>query len=200
MNLPNKLSLARIILAPVFVAFFYLPYEFAPYVAVGIFLLAAFTDFLDGHIARKRGLVTDLGKLLDPIADKLLVTCALFCVTSCDTLQYGPLPNTFVLLAVCSAVIVSRELLVSGVRQIAAAKGKVVAANVFGKIKTVVQDVALPLLVLAKASEFAEEDSLFFNLVWLSATVTLILATLLTIISGVIYLIQNRKIFKEEEQ
>ena len=192
MNLPNKLSLLRIFLVPVFVSTFYLSWEYSRIVSAGIFVLATLTDFLDGYIARKNNLVTDLGKLLDPIADKLLVTSALFCVVSAASTPFYTM-----LLAICSAVIVGRELLVSAIRQIAASKGVVVAANAFGKIKTVLQDLALPLVVLLQCPAFVKlvENDVAYNVLQLCSIVLFALATLATIVSGVIYVVQNKKVF-----
>ena len=192
MNLPNKLSLLRIFLVPVFVVTFYLSWEYSRYIATGIFVVATLTDFLDGYIARKHNLVTDLGKLLDPIADKLLVTSALFCVVS-----VASTPTYAIVLAVCSAVIVARELLVSAIRQIGASKGQVISANVFGKIKTILQDVALPAIIILQCPAFisAFDGSLVYDLLFYLATALFALATLMTIISGTIYLVQNKKIF-----
>lgn len=143
MNLPNKLSLFRIIAVPVMTLIYYLPVYMAPLWSVIIFIVAAFTDFLDGYIARKYNMVTDLGKLLDPIADKMLVVFALFIVVENESLPVGWGG------AAC-AVIVAREMLISIVRQIAASKGVIIQANIFGKLKTFLQDIALPLLMLSR--------------------------------------------------
>ena len=143
MNLPNKLSCLRIILVPVMALVFLLDFAYAPLIAVVIFALAAFTDFLDGKIARKYNMVTDLGKLLDPIADKLLVLFALFLVVESNLIPVG-------FGAFCGGIIIGRELLISAVRQIAASKGVIIQANIYGKIKTFVQDIALPLTMLLK--------------------------------------------------
>ena len=191
MNLPNKLSLLRIFLVPAFVTTFYLTWEYSRIVSAGIFVIATLTDFLDGHIARKRNLVTDLGKLLDPIADKLLVTSALFCVVSAaSTPTYG------IILAVCSAIIVGRELLVSAIRQIAASKGQVIAANVFGKVKTAFQDVSLPIVIVLQCPAFVEiMPSPLYNIAFYLGAGLFVLATLMTITSGAIYVVQNKNVF-----
>lgn len=222
MNLPNKLSLLRICMVPLFVAAFFLPYFWGAWIAVGLFILAAATDFLDGYIARKYNMVTDLGKLLDPIADKVLVCAALFCVVATNPLQYLHTldfrPQEWqlfsshvwavdfggILLTVGAAIIISRELLISAVRQIAASKGVVVQANVFGKIKTIFQDVSLPMIVLLNApcfqaahneGELGYIPSLFW-VVWCWIALALfVVAVVLTIVSGVIYLVQNKKVF-----
>lgn len=219
MNIPNSLSLARICLIPLFVAAYFLPYEWGVYVAIGIFLVCCFTDFLDGFIARKYNMVTDLGKLLDPIADKILVCAALFCVVATNPLQYFcnsifTMPNgiasTFgiILLTVGSILILARELLISAVRMIAASKGIVVQANVFGKIKTIMQDICLPLLLLINAQAFLVDVGFYieptprmkaFDVIWLIGVILFGLAVVMTIVSGVIYLVQNRKVFSTEK-
>lgn len=219
MNIPNSLSLARICLIPLFVAAYFLPYEWGVYVAIGIFLVCCFTDFLDGFIARKYNMVTDLGKLLDPIADKILVCAALFCVVATNPLKYFfnsifAMPigfaSTFgiILLTVGSILILARELLISAVRMIAASKGIVVQANVFGKIKTIMQDICLPLLLLINAQAFLVDAGFYieptarikaFDVIWLIGVVLFGLAVVMTIVSGVIYLVQNRRVFSAEK-
>ena len=219
MNLPNKLTILRICMIPLFVAAYFLPFSWAPWVAVGIFVLAAFTDFLDGFIARKYHLVTDLGKLLDPIADKILVTAALFCIVATNPAQHlsGFYNDAFsqfnwatfgaIFFAVCATLILARELLIDAVRMIAASKGKVVQANVFGKIKTVLQDVAIPVLVLcnltayaprpspvSSATHYIQEANMHLALNMTGAGL-LFLATVMTVVSGIIYLVQNRGVF-----
>ena len=206
MNLPNKLSILRICLVPLFVVAYFLPFYWGSFVVVCLFVIAAFTDFLDGYIARKYNLVTDLGKLLDPIADKILVCAALFCVVATNPLQnFSQLAISYefafdfgqIFLAVGATLILARELIVSAVRQIAASKGIVVQANVYGKVKTVVQDIALPLLVILKAQGDAAVNSVFFDVVWVLGTVVFGISVLLTIVSGTIYLVQNKKVFTD---
>ena len=196
MNLPNKLSLLRICMVPLFVVAYFLPYKWGAFVAVALFILAAATDFLDGYIARKYNMVTDLGKLLDPIADKVLVCAALFCVVATNPLQLSGYTwaATFgvILLAVGGTVIISRELLISAVRMIAASKGVVVQANMFGKIKTVFQDVSLPMLILLAG---VSTNSVFWTIWWWAAVLLFAVAVAFTIASGVIYLKQNKKVF-----
>ena len=203
MNLPNRLSLLRICLVPLFIAAYFLPFYWGAFVSVGLFILAAATDFLDGYIARKYNMVTDLGKLLDPIADKVLVCAALFCVVASNPLQFSDYAWAanfgVILLAVGATVIISRELLISAVRQIAASKGVVVQANVFGKIKTVFQDVSLPMLVYLNAANLEghgiHEVPPFWVIWWWVSVAVFGVAVVLTIVSGVIYLIQNKKVF-----
>ena len=182
MNLPNKLTVLRIIMIPLFVAMFYVtavPYNFI--LSAVIFALAAFTDFLDGHIARKYNMVTDFGKFLDPIADKVLVSTALIIML---------MPLEAVILpwygAICVAVILARELIVSGFRLIAAGKGMVIAADKSGKIKTFLTDIAIVvLLVSANLLECAP----YINLI---GRILLYISTLLTIYSGIECMVKNK--------
>lgn len=211
MNLPNKLSLLRIALIPVFVAFYFLPYAWSVYVAIGVFVAAAFTDFLDGYIARKYNMVTDLGKLLDPIADKVLVTAALFCVVATNPLKFiafdinktTALPvfpmetHGMVMLTVCATLIIARELLISAMRQIAAAKGVVVQANIFGKVKTFLQDITLPLIILMNIGQYDVASTQFLTILGVVCYVMLALTLVATILSGVIYLVRNKSVFAE---
>ncbi|MBQ2218453.1 MAG: CDP-diacylglycerol--glycerol-3-phosphate 3-phosphatidyltransferase, partial [Firmicutes bacterium] len=134
MNLPNKLTLARIIAVPVFVVL-YMRGLFIP--AFIIFILASLTDMLDGKIARKYNLITNFGKIMDPLADKILVYSA-FCLMVED----GAVPSWMLI------IILLREFAVSGMRTVAAANGIVIAAGMSGKIKTVLQMIAVPLLIL----------------------------------------------------
>ena len=194
MNLPNRITLVRIFLIPIMV-FLYLA-SFIPYgklIALAVFILAACTDFLDGMIARKYGLVTNLGKFLDPIADKLLTASALLLVV-CDM----SLPPPYgVIVAI---IILGRELIISAFRQVAATKNFVMAADKWGKVKTIFQDIALPALMFL---------SLIYQYSWFSQTFVFVfeiicysligIATLLTIISGCNYIIKNFNVLKEEK-
>lgn len=188
MNLPNKITIVRIILIP-FMIFFYLasfiPDGWGKIVALVIFVVAALTDMLDGQIARRRNLVTDLGKFLDPIADKLLVTSALLLVL-CDLTVPAPYG------VIAGIIIIGRELIISAFRQVAATKNFVMAADWFGKIKAIVQDISIPALFLLSyfyTSRVVTGTGLFvFEIInW----VLLGLATLLTILSGINYLVKN---------
>ena len=186
MNLPNKLSVLRLILIPVFAAFFYLTAVPCNYViATVIFIVASCTDFLDGYIARKYHLVTNLGKFLDPIADKVLVSTALILVAG--TIVLFPVVGV-----ISVAVILARELIISGFRQVAAKTGFVMAADKIGKVKTTFQDVAIVALLLSLQFQTAE---------WLYVTgnVLLLIATVLTIVSGVHYIVKNRAVLKDPD-
>lgn len=192
MNLPNKLTIIRIILIPIFVAVFYIPQ--IPYnyvISAVIFALAAFTDFLDGHIARKYNLVTDLGKFLDPIADKVLVSTALIIMLLPMSGEYAILPYYT---AIAVAVILARELIVSGFRMVAASKGAVLAADWSGKVKTFVTDIAI--IVLLVGADWMPGVYTTINVIGL---IVLGVATILTIISGTECIVKNRSVLKENK-
>ena len=222
MNLPNKLSILRIVMVPLFVVMYFLAFTWSPYVALAIFILAALTDMLDGYIARKYNLVTDLGKFLDPIADKILVCAALFCIAATNPLRLGiggavvsvgsnALLSGHVFLAVSGTLVLSRELLIDAVRQVAASKGKVVQANIYGKIKTVLLDVSIPLFMATEgvarkleslsiiSSTDLETLQTVYNIAsWVSA-ILFALAIIMTVASGVVYIVQNRKVFAQND-
>ncbi|MBQ2768800.1 MAG: CDP-diacylglycerol--glycerol-3-phosphate 3-phosphatidyltransferase [Clostridia bacterium] len=199
MNLPNKISLTRICLIPVFVAVFFLdgvlPYNYA--IAAAIFVIAACTDFIDGHIARSRGLVTNLGKFLDPIADKVLVATATILLLTLGQL-YGKIESAslangvYIATAVSICIILARELIISAFRQIAATNGIVMAAEKLGKYKTACQDAAIAVMILAaditgKAGQFIA--GVGFGL--------FAAATVLTVWSGISYVWKYRKVLKD---
>lgn len=192
MNLPNKLSLLRIFLVPIMAVLFILEIPYGALWAAIVFVVAAFTDFLDGHIARKRNLVTDLGKLLDPIADKLLVLFGLFLVVEGGLLPFG-------IGSISAALIIGRELLVSALRQIAVNKNIVIQANFYGKIKAVFQYISLPLLMITKLEvEIVKLSETLFDIIFYTSYVTFFIAVVLTILSGAVYVVQNRKVFYDE--
>lgn len=191
MNLPNKLTLSRIILVPFFAASLLINFPFHTSVALIIFVVATFTDMFDGKIARSRGLVTDFGKFADPLADKILVLSALLCFVQtgwCD----------------CIAVIIVlfREFSVTSIRLVAASKGKVVAANIFGKIKTVTQLVAIIAVLLMQflielftvTSAFSVDTILYLQGIFTVVSLCLIwISTIMALVSGVIYIVQNKQ-------
>ena len=139
MNLPNKLTVLRVIMVPFFVAFMLYPLagDASKYVALVLFCVASFTDFLDGYLARKNNLVTNFGKFMDPLADKLLVCSALICLSSTGKLA------TWITL-----VIIAREFIISGFRLVASDNGIVIAASYWGKFKTVSHMAMIILLIL----------------------------------------------------
>ncbi len=191
MNLPNKLSVIRLCLIPVFAAAYFvtaLPFNFL--IAGVIFAIAAITDFLDGHIARKYGLVTDLGKFLDPIADKVLVSTA-YIIMLVPVGEFSAVMPWYC--SIGTAVILARELIVSGFRMVASSKGVVLAADKAGKLKTIVQDVAAVVLLAGK--QFMPETYSALNVVGL---VLFGIAVLLTVISGTECIVKNRAVLKSE--
>ena len=197
MNLPNKITLSRICLIPVFAAVFFLdmiPYNY--FIAGVIFTVAACTVFFDGNIARARGLVTNLGKFLDPIADKVLVAAAfIFLLVRQETLTVLWQGDWVLVYAgVCVAVILARELIVSGFRMVAASAGLVLAADKVGKVKTTFQDISVAMLLFGADFFGVTLASQILNGIGI---VSLGVATALTIWSGVSYIVRNRAVFKE---
>ncbi len=200
MNLPNKITLTRIFMIPVFIVVFYLGLlsEWCFLAAAVIFVVAASTDALDGHIARSRGLVTNLGKFLDPIADKVLVSTAFILLLTIPLPFIVPPFGQYGLVAagVCVALILARELIVSGFRMIAAGRNLVLAADKLGKFKTVFQDGAIALL-LASMPFVAEVGG---RVVAYIGLVLFVICTLLTVISGVNYIVKNKDVLKDPKE
>ena len=195
MNLPNKLTVLRIILIP-FMMFFYLanfiPFGIGKLVALVIFIVAALTDLLDGKIARKYNLITNLGKFLDPIADKILTSAVLFLLIADGTIA-GPWGVIVV------TIIIAREFMVSALRLLVAARGTVLAADIWGKAKTMTQMIVLPMFMLLAffyTCGFAIIPW-FITLFEVVSYIGLIAATFLTVMSGANYIIKNRQVFKE---
>ena len=190
MNLPNKLTVARIIAVPFFI-FCYMKGFFVG--ALLLFIVASLTDMLDGRIARKYNLITNFGKIMDPLADKVLVYSA-FCLMVAD----GSVP------AWMFAIILAREFLVAGVRTVAASEGIVIAADMSGKIKTVLQMIAVPLLILYKILTSKRYGFYPGVVEWPETGVVDILgkvflwgALIMTIVSGAEYVLKNKSLFKE---
>lgn len=198
MNLPNKLTLLRLILIPFFIAAFYLGFFAGHYfVALGIFVVASLTDFLDGYIARKYNMVTDLGKFLDPIADKVLVLAGLIVLIAdpYETNVFGRIGIIGIIYGgVGVSIIMAREMVVSSLRMMAAKKGIVLAAEMTGKVKTFFTDVTIIVLLLAgNLLNFAPDVGVVFDYIGLACFG---ISVLLTIISGCSYLIKNKEVFK----
>lgn len=165
-------------------------------VAAIVFILGSATDWLDGYLARKNNQVTNLGKFLDPIADKMLVNSMLifFCVTWNGINDFVQVP------VLCVIVMVIRDLIVDTLRFIASKKGVVLAANMFGKLKTVFQMVALPFIMLGDFpfSYFTENWDPLLRLYCAPSVIMIYIATLMSAISGIIYVVQNRSVLKED--
>ena len=199
MNLPNKITLSRICMIPVFVAIFFLdgvlPYNYL--IAAVVFTIAACTDFIDGHIARSRGLVTNLGKFLDPIADKVLVSTAMLLILTMKESLFDKFPDysnaLYVATAVCTCIIMARELIISAFRQIAATRGLVMAADMLGKYKTTFQDISIVGLILC-----ASIGDIFGDIIAIIALVLFAVATVLTVWSGISYVVKNKQVLKDQ--
>ncbi|BCV25003.1 MAG TPA: CDP-diacylglycerol--glycerol-3-phosphate 3-phosphatidyltransferase [Firmicutes bacterium] len=176
MNLPNKLTLARIILVPVFMVTAWLRLPYADYLATAVFVVAALTDTLDGYLARRRQEITRFGKLLDPLADKLLVSAALLVLVEGGRLG-----------AWVAMIIIGREFAVTGLRAVAAAEGIIIAASRFGKLKTVFQIIAIAALLL--------RDYPFRTWHIPFAGITMSLAVVFTVASGLDYFFKGRELW-----
>lgn len=180
MNLPNKLTIFRVILIPFFVFFMLAPYfpDNGKYIAVAIFIIASLTDMLDGKIARKYNLVTNFGKFMDPLADKLLVCSAMICLVAT-----GQLASWIVI------IIISREFIISGFRLIAADNGIVIAASYWGKFKTVFQMLMIIVLIL-------DIQNAGFQVLGVILTYV---ALILTVVSLIDYIAKNKQVLKEQK-
>ncbi|GEL75808.1 CDP-diacylglycerol--glycerol-3-phosphate 3-phosphatidyltransferase [Tenuibacillus multivorans] len=192
MNIPNKITISRICLIPIFIVLLAVPFDWGTYsigeyelpvhhmVAAILFLVASLTDWVDGRYARKYNLVTNLGKFLDPLADKLLVSAALICLV-----EIGLAPAWLVI------IIISREFAVTGLRLVAAGEGIVLAAGQMGKLKTTLQIAAAGFLLLHH-----------FPFSYMSipiGTILLYLAALITVISGLDYFVKNWHVMRDSK-
>lgn len=199
MNTPNKITITRFILTIILIAIMVFPYNSCniniPYLVntgfnvidlVGciIFIVASITDFVDGHLARKNNLVTDFGKFMDPLADKFLVNSSLIILA---VQKSNLLPVLIVVL------MIGRDIAVDGIKLISAKKGRTVAANIYGKLKTVFQMIAIPVIFLNgfPFNYLLKENTYIITIILAS------LACLMSLISGVIYIYQNRDMIKE---
>lgn len=198
MNLPNKLTLMRVFLLPLIIIVaiiegieyegnflkkeLFLGVNIANIIVLVIFIIASFTDYLDGHIARKQHIVTDFGKFLDPLADKLLVSITMIYLIQIHRFDFFEMSFAFVV-----GLIIAREFAVTGLRLLAASKeGAVIAAKMLGKLKTVSQMIMIMVLLLNS-----------FN-IQIIGFILVMIALVLTIVSGVDYFIKSKNIFKEE--
>ena len=175
MNLPNKLTILRVIMIPFFVVFMYLDFAAAKWIALGIFIAAAITDTLDGQIARRCNLVTTFGKFMDPLADKLLVCSAMIALV-----DQGRIPAWIVI------IIIAREFIISGFRLVASDNGIVIAASYWGKFKTVSQMAMIIVLIADLGGVF---DLIGTALIWISLA--------LTVISLVDYIVKNKQVLTQ---
>ena len=167
MNLANKITLLRIILIPLFLFFIYSDIEYNMLIATIVFVIASITDYLDGYIARSRNEVTNFGKFLDPLADKLMVTAAFI-----SLVELGRIEGWIIF------IIMAREFAITGFRAVAASDGLVIAASIWGKIKTVTQIIAIILALV---------NSPYYN-------ISVIIALIATLLSGVDYIYKNKNV------
>lgn len=186
MNLPTRITFIRILAVPVVMLLFYLQFPLHYLAAALLYVVAALTDIVDGRLARKRNEVTSLGKLLDPIADKLLA-CSLLIAEAAqgDAMMYFNPP----LGVIFTALIVGREVMIGAFRTIAAHKGAVLSADIYGKIKTVFLNIAVPLMMISH----------LHIAVKIAGNVFFAIAFLFTIFSGIHYLVKNRAVLSEEK-
>jgi CDP-diacylglycerol--glycerol-3-phosphate 3-phosphatidyltransferase len=194
MNVPNKISITRICLMPVFILFFLLPYTWSKFLALGIFILAAISDCIDGYIARKYNLVTDLGKFLDPIADKLLATTGLIMLIV-GTDPIIPMPYGIIVMF----IMILRDYEVTGIRQIGQLKGVIIAADKVAKIKAnfLYATLVYGLLISCLKTIEVVNSSAFLTYFTFVFYIFVGITTALIIISGLVYLINNVSVFKE---
>lgn len=177
MNLPNKLTMFRVILIPFFIVFLLVPITpYDKWIALAIFIIASLTDLLDGKIARKYNLVTNFGKFMDPLADKLLVCSALICL-----IELHKIPAWMVI------IIIAREFIISGFRLVASDNGVVIAASYWGKFKTTFQMIAVCLLI----ADLPALNLLTQIAVWI--------AVILTVVSLADYVMKNKDVMKENK-
>ncbi|MBA1333923.1 MAG: CDP-diacylglycerol--glycerol-3-phosphate 3-phosphatidyltransferase [Firmicutes bacterium] len=176
MNLANRLTLVRIILVPVFMLFLLVKINYGEFIAAAIFCIAALTDSIDGYVARRHNQITKLGKLMDPLADKLLITAALISLVQMNKIS-----------AWIATIIIAREFVVTGLRSIAASEGVVIGASLWGKLKTISQIVAVLAIIL---------NNFPFRYISLPFDIIAIwVAVALTVGSMIDYLYKTRKLF-----
>ncbi|MDO4291769.1 MAG: CDP-diacylglycerol--glycerol-3-phosphate 3-phosphatidyltransferase [Eubacteriales bacterium] len=177
MNLPNKLTILRVIMIPFFVVFMLTGWggEASRWISLAIFIVASLTDLLDGHIARKYNLITNFGKFMDPLADKLLVCSAMICLV-----EMGRIPSWIVI------IIISREFIISGFRLVAADNGRVIAASYWGKFKTTFQMLMICLMI----ANLAPLSILTAAVMWI--------ALILTVVSLIDYLVKNKDVLADQ--
>lgn len=183
MNLPNKLTMFRVILIPFFLVALMLPVIPAgKWIAVGIFGLASLTDLFDGKIARKYNLITDFGKFMDPLADKLLVCSAMIAL-----IELERLPAWIVI------IIIAREFIISGFRLVASDNGVVIAASQWGKIKTTIQMIMVIVLIVNVSENFP----MAARVIMICEQVLIYASLILTVVSLIDYLVKNREVLSE---
>lgn len=180
MNLPNRITLFRVLMIPVFLVFMLVPQiPYSRWIAAGIFIIAALSDLLDGYIARKRNLITNFGKFMDPLADKLLVCSALICLVEMKLIA------SWIVI-----IIIAREFIISGFRLIASDNGVVIAAGWWGKVKTNFQMVTCVMLII----------NLNYPIINILEQIAIYLTLILTVVSLIDYMLKNRSVLSEKHE
>lgn len=192
MNLPTKITVSRLVLVPVLVVLFLVDFSYHYIIATGVFALASLTDFLDGYLARKNNMVTTLGNFLDTVADKVLVSCSLVLIATLTTVN----PVYQSCIVACAAIITARELIIMCLKTLAATKNTIIVADKLGKVKMAVQIVGL--FFYMPFAGVAELNALAGDIFFYTGFSLMMIATLLTIISAINYLIKNKHVLKEE--
>ena len=210
MNLPNRITLCRLCLIPVFV-FFYLA-DFIPYgklVAALLFVIACLTDFLDGHIARKRNLVTTLGSFFDTVADKLLVMSGFLVVVAYPiTANGGVRPDSPIIFPdylgiIVAIIVIARELMIMALKSLAASKGVIMHADMYGKVKATFQFITLIyyfFYAFVVEEFYYAIDGVANTVISLVGYILLAITVIMTILSAVNYLVKNKHVFKDEKK
>lgn len=188
MTLATKITISRIALIPLMMLTYFWGFEGSAIVTTVIFALAAYTDHLDGHIARKTNTVTNMGKFLDPIADKLLVVVAMLMLME-NNAVYCYIPGPWLMVA--TIILIVREFVIAALRQIAASNGRVIAADKLGKIKTVIQDISIPVMFMTPVLAPIMPWYVYISYVLLATS------TLIALISGVNYIVKNTSVLTE---
>ncbi|MBR1674915.1 MAG: CDP-diacylglycerol--glycerol-3-phosphate 3-phosphatidyltransferase [Eubacterium sp.] len=186
MNLPNKITVFRVVLVPFFV--FFMLFDQLPgnkWYALGVFIIASFSDLIDGKLARKYNLVTDFGKFMDPLADKLLVDSAMIALCGIGRLY-----------SVVVIIVIGREFIISGFRLVAADNGRVIAASMWGKVKTVVQMIMVCFLIADLGAEFSGTAH---DVIGIVEAVLVVAATMLAVISLLDYIFKNRDVISSQK-
>ena len=179
MNLPNKLTMIRVFLVPVFILVYYLNFPLNSVIAAVVFVAASLTDLFDGYLARKYNIVTNFGKLVDPIADKLLVGSAIILLTGSGVIH-----------PVVAVILIGREFVISGYRVLAASEGIVMASDIWGKLKTVIQIVGIVLLLLGRNLWAAT------HVLTVSGLILIYVSVALSIISCAHYILKYKNVLK----
>lgn len=179
MTTANKITILRILLVPIFMAFLLMDGFGGHIAALVIFIIASATDGIDGYIARKYNQITNFGKFMDPLADKMLTTAAFLILSEYDRIWFG---------SVAVMLILAREFMVSGLRMIAGAEGKVIAASMLGKFKTVSQMTAISAAILLMNPSFSQQPAILITniLIWICVVVT--------VVSGIDYVFKNKEV------